>query len=269
MVTALKKNMTFLLISLILTGCGPSKALLTPTLTSDSPILTQTASSTPRSTDTTQPSLTPTTTPVALEVPQGNPPTLDGLLSPDEWDEAIRQEFTDGGELLLMQNDGYLYLGLHENFDGLATASVCIAYGDKVSIVHSSASLGTAIFLRDGAEWQVTQTFHWELQELIANTEDAEQQRRVFLEENNWLANIGLMTATEEFEYKIAIPGGSFYLAAAYLLPPNFGKAAWWPASLADDCRKVSLLRGNSGQEMSTPLRLKFSPTTWASITIP
>jgi hypothetical protein len=53
---------------------------------------------------------------LTLEVPQSNPPALDGILSPSEWDNALHEQFTDGGELFLMQSAGYLYLGMHENF---------------------------------------------------------------------------------------------------------------------------------------------------------
>ena len=96
-----------------------------------------------------------------LTVPLGNPPELDGILSPGEWDGALRQEFTDGGELFLMQNSGYLFLGVRENFDGLTVTSVFVERDGRVFVLHSSGSLGTAIYKRVENGWQLTQPFSW------------------------------------------------------------------------------------------------------------
>jgi len=207
---------------------------------------------------------------LALSAPPGNPPVLDGQISAGEWDGALRQEFTDGGELLLMHSDGYLYVAVRTNFTAPAdvVSAVCLARGDQVFILHSSASLGTAVFQRDGAQWQATQTFDWALNELSEDPAEAEQQRQIYLAENRWLATLGTATTTGEVEYQIAVPEEQFSLAMAYLLPPRTSRleAAWWPANLADDCRKISLLQGDSGQGKSTPLRLKFAPETWVTV---
>jgi len=206
----------------------------------------------------------------ALSIPPGDPPALDGRLAPGEWDGALRQEFTDGGELWLLRSDDYLYLAVRGNFDAPqdVVSAVCLARGDQVFILHSSASLGTAIFQRDAAQWEATQTFDWALNELPTDPTAAEQQRQTFLAENRWLATLGTATTTGAVEYQIAIPDEPFSLALAYLLPPRAAKlkAAWWPADLADDCRKTSLLQGDAGQGQSAPLRLKFAPETWATI---
>ena len=206
---------------------------------------------------------------LALEVPQGNPPTLDGMLSPGEWEGALRQEFTDKGEMFLMRSDGYLYLGIHENFDGLTVTSVFLQHEDEISVLHSSGSLGTAIFKRKEDGWQLTQPFQWALYNVITNTPSNEQQRKEFLQNNGWLANLGSMTNTEEIEVQIAIPDGPFRIAATYLLQPNFYQAAWWPSGLSDDCLNISLLQGDIAESLYEPLLLQFAPETWTAITIP
>ncbi len=290
-------TITLVLVTVLIAGCSSSTT--TPAWSTAEPLPTTTSTvepsptamptSQPSPTATAEPSPTATPTPepmptatvpapLVLYAPPGNPPILDGKLAPGEWDGALRQEFTDGGELLLMHSDGYLYLGIHANFDmpGGAVASVCLARGDQVFILHSSASLGTAIFQRDdsspanGTQWQATQTFEWALNKVIGYSAQEEQQRQQFLQENHWLANLGTMSSSEEFEYQIALPDEPFSIAAAYLLPPRASKlqAAWWPASLADDCHKITLLQGDSGQRSSTPLRLKFAPETWATVAI-
>ncbi len=204
---------------------------------------------------------------LAIEVPTGNPPTLDGVLSPGEWFSATQQEFTDGGDLYLMQNGGYLYLGIHENIEGLTTTSVFIEYDDKISVKHSSGSLGTAIFTHSNDGWLLIQSFQWSLYGVTSNTEADQQQREAFLEGNGWLANLGSMTAIQEIEYQIAMPDGPFRVAVAYLKPSNSDKAAWWPANLADDCRKIELLQANIPVNLDTPYLLQFAPETWATIT--
>jgi hypothetical protein len=162
-----------------------------------------------------------------------------------------------------MESAGYLYLGLHENLKDLTITSVCFEHEDEVSIFHSSGSLGTAIFKRGGDGWQLTQPFSWDLYGVTSNSPSAEQQRAAFLEKNGWLANLGSMTDTEEIEYQITLPDGPFRIAVAYLLLPNSSKAAWWPAGLSGDCRKIELLQANIAENLDTPLLLQFAPETW------
>ena len=198
-------------------------------------------------------------------VPAGAPVALDGLFSPGEWDRGLRQEFTDGGELILMQDGRYLYLGIHENFDGLAVTSVLLEFGEQISVLHSSGSLGAAIFKRGDDGWQLTQAFAWELYNVTSHSAGDEKKRQDFLAAKGWLANLGSMTETEEIEYQIAIPNGPFRIAVAYLRPPNMSRAAWWPADLADDCLNIDLLQGNVAEDLNAPLLLQFAPETWAT----
>ena len=122
-----------------------------------------------------------------LAVPHGNPPELDGVLSPGEWDNALRQELTDNGDLFLMQDSDYLYLGVHENLDNLTVTSVCLEHEGRISIFHSSGSLGTAVFAPGENGWQLTQPFTWGLYGVTSNTAAAERQRQAYLEANGWL----------------------------------------------------------------------------------
>lgn len=270
-----------ILVTPLVAGCGSPATLPVSHTAEPLPTTSPTTRPSPtvKVTSTAAPTAPPVSTPsptaetlvhLAFSAPLGNPPVLDGQISPSEWNGALRQEFTNGGELLLMHNDGYLYVAVRTNFTTPAdvVSAVCLAHGDQVSILHSSASLGKAIFQRDGAQWQATQTFDWALSEPPEDSAEAERQRQTYLAENRWLATLGTATMTGEVEYQIAVPEEPFSLAMAYLLPPRASRleAAWWPASLADDCRKISLLQGDSGQGKSTPLRLKFAPETWATV---
>ena len=201
-------------------------------------------------------------------VPAGAPVALDGLFSPGEWDRGLRQEFTDGGELILMQDGRYLYLGIHENFDGLTVTSVFLEFGGQISVLHSSGSLGTAIFKRGDNGWQLAQPFAWELYNVTSRSAGDEKKRQDFLAAKGWLANLGSMTEMEEIEYQIAIPNGPFRIAVAYLRPPNMSQAARWPADLADDCLSIELLQGNVAEDLNAPLLLQFAPETWATFSL-
>jgi hypothetical protein len=196
---------------------------------------------------------------LTVAVPPGNPPTLDGTLSPGEWESARREKFSNGSELLPMQNGGYLYLGVRVNLHTIW--SIYLDRGDEVAVLHSSGSLGTAVYKRTGSGWQRTRTFAWTLQDK-SNSETAQQQRKQFLEKEGWLASLGTMSKPEEVEFQLAMPRGSLRLAVAFPWPPRFDKAALWPVGLDDDARNIDLL------ESDAPARAQFSPERWAVVMV-
>jgi hypothetical protein len=168
-----------------------------------------------------------------------------------------------------MQDGRYLYLGIHENFNDLTVTSVFLEFGDEISVMHSSGSLGTAIFKRSDEGWQLTQPFSWSLYQVTSHSAEDEKERQDFLAVNGWLANLGSMTETSEIEYQIAIPDGPFRIAISYLRPPSFSQPAWWPAGLSDDCLNVKLLQANIAEQLNPPLLLQFAPETWMTFDIP
>ena len=217
----------------------------TPNPPTETAIPSPTATFVPPTAISIPPTPVPTALPGALTVavPPGNPPTLDGTLSPGEWDSARREKFSDGSELLLMQNGGYLYLGIRVNLHTIW--SVYLDRGDEIAVLHSSGSLGTAVYKRTGSGWQRTRTFAWTLQDK-SNSETARQQRKQFLEQEGWLASLGTMGKPEEVEFQLAMPRGSLRLAVAFPWPPSFDKAAVWPVGLDDDVRNIDLLEGDA-----------------------
>jgi formylglycine-generating enzyme required for sulfatase activity len=190
---------------------------------------------------------------LSIEAPQGNPATLDGILSPDEWDGARVEELTGGGELLLMHDDGYLYLGIRSR--ALGYGSICVAQGDQISILHSSAALGTAVFEKDEHDWKRTRQFAWCCRSLTDHS-----QREEHLQREGWSASIGYLGTPEEMEYQIAIPEGALTLAVVYQKGQDASSAHWWPENLDDDCLGLVLLPDNP------PERLQFSPEKWMTI---
>lgn len=219
----------------------------TPVAATNTPIPpTQTATPTPTKTVTPLPTATPETPDdLRLDVPLGNPPSIDGKLSPDEWSGARTVNLADG-ELLFMHDGTYLYLGIRSHVRGLG--SICVDRGDRVAVLHASASLGTSIYERSSEGWERTRDFAWT------------RSYGSHLEREGWLASDANMGVGGEMEYQIMMPEGAMRLAVTYLKGDDFTSPTVWPAHLADDCRKIELLQGYA------PTRMQLSPETWMTV---
>lgn len=189
---------------------------------------------------------------LSLEVPQGPIPAIDGNFSEGEWDSALRTELTNGGEMMLMHNEGYLYLGILSRDMGFG--SICTVEGDQVSVLHSSAGLGTAIFERDGDDWLRVQQFDYCCWGATESMLDG------ILRRDGWIASVGTRGNPQEMEYKIALIDGSLTLAVVYIDDFSFEEALYWPAHLDDDCLGLALIPEDP------PERLLFSPETWVTV---
>jgi hypothetical protein len=193
-----------------------------------------------------------------IKVPKGNPITIDGKLSDEEWKGAWRQEF-NGGEIRLMQEGAHLLVGLKGLKD--SWSHVYVSDGEDVYVLHASAALGAAIYRPSaGGLWQPIQTFKWEMRDPSQSSE-ASAARASYLSSHGWVANTGRMGNPGEFEFKLAgkfRQGGTMSLAV--LLADNPKSPRFWPQTLADDCLKEELIFGQ------TPEGLKFKRESWAKI---
>ena len=269
---------TAILVLSLVAGCGEAEpaAKLPPTVAtimSESPTNTAapppTATAAPLPTATSE--LAPVTPPaetegvpgatdgLTIQVPAGAPTSLDGVLGPDEWAGAYQGELSDGGELYLMQDGEYLYVGIRASGAGSGVSSICMVRGDKVAILHSSAALGTAVYERGEAVWEQTQGFSWRCRS-TSDAPSAQEERDRFMQEEGWLANNGRMGAPGEVEYRIAMPEGSLRLAVTYIGPPDIEAVARWSTHLDDDCGNAQMLQG------PIPEQARFAPETWITI---
>ena len=146
-------------------SCSPAS---TPTqLTEAQPTAAPTKTiPTPTPTPAMQPtntSLPPTDEPegkdITVVVPPGNEAVIDGVLSPDEWGSAIQIDLVDESQLFLMHAGGYLYLGIRAKPEPVT--SICVDQIDQVSILHSSAALGTAVYQLGDGVWEQIKDFEW------------------------------------------------------------------------------------------------------------
>ena len=194
-----------------------------------------------------------------IDVPYGRPATLDGTISSDEWDGANIETFSDGSELLLMHNEGFLYLGIRANTSDMIVGNIFVDHGDEVAILHSSAALGTAIYAKGVDNWQRTQDFVWRCRS-AGDSASAQAEREAFLQDEGWSANISYMGSPNEVEYKIAITEGEFRLAATFIPANEINTRIYWPTHLDDDC-----IEPTPG---GMPATLSFSPDQWGTLEI-
>lgn len=223
------------LLVISLAGCTGSPAEQEPPPAAD----TQTPTYTPTPEPLPSSTPTPTDPPQVIElpwmhvtVPLGAAVELDGKISPGEWDQAAVYLFEDGSELLLMHADDYLYLAIRSGQPGMIVGNIYLQRGDEVSVLHSSAALGTAKFTWQAGVWTRIQNFTWRCRD-IGFSETAETKRTEFLQEEGWLAANPRMGTPNELEYKISLTEEISALAVNILqeLEPNP-----FPAGLADDC---------------------------------
>jgi len=190
-------------------------------------------------------------------VPSGHHPSIDGTLSTGEWDDAVIETFADGSQLLLMQAEDYLYLGIRTHEQQRFAGNVYILRGDKINILHSSAALGTAIYQKTEDGWQQIQDFTWQLRD-TSNSESAQAERAEFLLTEGWLAANGNMGTPNELEYQIKIQEQNLRIAVVFTKSTSPYEKVPWPANLEDDTIKPT--------PGGFPTIMAFFPTRWGLI---
>ena len=253
------KNFKVKMIYLVIVISGIQSACATstePTL-----MVTEQPSSLPPTDTPTESAAPPPTvsTEHVVNIPNGNPPTLDGTISPDEWNDARQELFSDGSELLIMHHEGYLYVGIRANTPGMIVGNIFIDQEDQVSILHSSAALGTAIYEKRSDTWGQTQAFSWRCRS-SSNTPSAIAEREEFLQQERWVANNSHMGTPQELEYMIAMPNSSLRLAVTFTRASDLSERIYWPISLEDDCTKQP--------QGEYPTTMQFSPSTWMTVMV-
>jgi hypothetical protein len=192
-----------------------------------------------------------------VRVPRGVA-TLDGTLSGGEWSGAYVAPLTGGGEVRLMHDGGYLYLGVQRR--GALIVTVCLDRGDSVAVLHSSAAIGTAIYRRAQNGWDLARRFTWELRDSTMSAA-AQQEREAFLQREGWVATIAYLGANTDTEFKIAMPSGRVRLAVVPMsVGENYQEIAWWPGRIADACRSDDVLSG------PLPAQVQFAPGSWITV---
>jgi hypothetical protein len=222
-----------------------------PTVTPFPPTPTQAATETPESLDFQGI--------VTISVPEGTPPTIDGVMDEGEWDKALVKTAGDGSDILIKQAEGILYVGIRSNTPEMIVGNVHIASEDTIRIMHASAALGTAVYTRSINGWEQQQAFNWRCRS-TSSSEAAQAERAVFLEDEGWVAANSRIGKPNELEYHIVLPETSFQLAVNILRSSNPAIKVPYPADLDDDV----ILPTPGG----LPATMHFTPETWLHIAV-
>lgn len=158
-----------------------------------------------------------------LHVPAGDRPVIDGILSPNEWENAAITAMSDGSELFWMYAEDMLYVAART--PGLGSMNLAIQYGDQIHILHSSAALGSAIYEKGKDHWNLTQDYSWCCRSTIV----FDEMDQLFQAEG-WLASIGYLGTPGEVEFQVTVPAGEIRVAVCYVLSET--QFSYWPEEL-------------------------------------
>lgn len=196
-----------------------------------------------------------------LHVPQGAA-TIDGRIDDAEWRTASRIEHPTGTVVRFMRDASHLYLGITSDRPGFA--SVCVAAGDAVHVLHASAALGAVTYRRNGETWQSPDTaFRYSMRN-TALDDAARSERAAYLNEQGWVGSTVRMSDGRSQEMQIAF--------SRFPLPFSLAMGRWlftnnveaWPATVTqgdhDGCVAMRLVNGY------VPQGLKFHSMNWVNI---
>lgn len=179
---------------------------------------------------------------------------LDGVIDAEEWASASAPEPAPSFELKFLR-DADLWVG----FAAKAYPHICVFDGTHVRVLHASASLGTAVYERDGDGWVRARAFEWAAKDADeANV--AAKQRTAYFDAEGWTGTTMGMGTKGQAELRVRIDPATAADAKIAVATFGAGGAATWPDGLSDGCASKDLLMGNP------PETLEFQPGTWAAL---
>ena len=127
--------------------------------------------------------------------------------------------------LALSPDGATLYVAL----DGkeVGAVNLVIATVDELWILHSSAALGSSLYLPGESAWEQSHGYTW-----CCRSAHDDTARLGLLAEEGWQANIGYTGNVGVVEYQVAIPWGYATAALAYHTETV---SAYWPTDIPPD----------------------------------
>jgi len=195
-----------------------------------------------------------------ITVPRGSPPIINGRISTDEWAGSAEARLSDESRVLLRHDGRFLYIAIVGTKPGFP--SVCVARGDSIRILHSSAALGSALYVRDGDEWQQRQKLNFSLRSGDVS-ETGMKAIADYISANGWVATNSAMSPSQrEMQISLSmLEQGDPRLSLGYYLA-NDGPVLSWPAHADDGCTATKTVQG------WLPPTLAFRTAGWARLTI-
>ncbi|MEN8113268.1 MAG: hypothetical protein ABFS21_02675, partial [Actinomycetota bacterium] len=233
--------MTIVACVLVLGACSNGETSASHTDSTTAPTTTVATTTTEAAATTTEASTTSeptTTTAMALPepndrtvlMPAGEAPAIDGIIEVGEWDNAATVTMSNDDLLHWMRSDGTLYVALDSGDVG--AVNVVIARAGELWILHSSAALGSSLWVTSDSGWEQSHGYSWCCR---SSTDDA--ARLGLLENEGWQANIGFTGDDGVVEYQIEIPWAGAHVAVVLHTEDN--DPAYWPTDLPDEARDV------------------------------
>lgn len=189
---------------------------------------------------------------------QDNNIRIDGVINDNEWKDAKQYDLSGGGRLMMIKNNNELYVALAGTKQ--AWAHVYLSHGDTVRVLHASAALGEARYVKQNNLWRTIQTFKWELRGKQYSDELIKQQQDHY-RQFGWVSNNNNMGNGMTFEFKLDLSRTdnnpapfSCVIAEVPLSLHHF------PVSLNDNTVLQRLVQGY------TPDSLQFNPSSWEKI---
>jgi hypothetical protein len=188
-----------------------------------------------------------------LALQSAGAPTTDGNVTEQEWTGAQRAKLEGGGEMRLLAQGKFLFVAIRGPRAGLA--SVCLAKGKTVRILHASAAIGDAAFERWGDMWMKRKAFEWTLRDSRRGPAPADYVKAEWLAKSGWLANASASgSAVREFQIYVKDVES---IGVTFLATEDPMSVAYWPSTMDDDCRSIRIPQGY------LPDTARFDPTSW------
>jgi len=153
---------------------------------------------------------------------------IDGVLNVGEWEGSATVTMSDGSSLHWVHTDGVLYMALES--EAVGAVNLVLATDNDVWILHSSAALGSALYLPADGVWELSHGFDW-----CCRSAANDSARLLLLDEEGWQATIGFTGDDGIVEYEVTLPWDGAFVAVSYLTDSE--TSAFWPADLSSEAR--------------------------------
>ena len=193
---------------------------------------------------------------LACIIQVGPVPAIDGRLDEEEWAAAKKAPMSDGGVVRLLPRGEALFIAVKGPARGLA--SLCVAKGNTVRILHASAAVGEANFERWGDMWMKRAGFEWGIRDSPSRGPTPVSAQTDWASRSGWLANASAAGSPER-EFKIAASAVE-YVGVTFLSIDQPMTVTYWPPTINDDCRTIKMAQGY------LPDTARFEPATWFKV---
>ena len=123
-----------------------------------------------------------------------------------------------------MSSGETLYLAIET--DRVGAVNLALATEEELWILHSSAALGSALYLPGATTWELSHGFNWCCR---ISTDDSARQS--LLENEGWQANIGFEGDAGVVEYQVELPWIGAAIAISFVTDAD--TEAFWPTDLS------------------------------------